>query len=53
MLSNDGKKMLIESLGAFFPISLIIIILLFAIKNKVDIFDSFRQGAIEGVECVV
>ena len=53
MLSNDGKKMLIENLGAFFPISLIIIILLFAIKNKVDIFDSFRQGAIEGVECVI
>lgn len=45
--------MLTENLGSIFPILLIVIILSFAIKNKVDIFDSFRQGAIEGVECVV
>lgn len=44
--------MFIEKLGTFFPPLLIVIILLFSIKNKINIFESFKIGAMEGLECV-
>lgn len=41
-----------KSIGSLAPIILIFSILLFAIKNKIQIFDSFINGAREGIECI-
>ena len=41
-----------KSIGSIAPIILIFSILLFAIKKKIQIFDSFINGAREGIECI-
>ena len=41
-----------KSIGSLAPIILIFSILLFAINNKIQIFDSFINGAREGIECI-
>ncbi|MBO6126873.1 MAG: spore maturation protein [Clostridia bacterium] len=45
--------MIIENIGTFSAPSLIIIILIFAIKSRINIFDSFIKGAKEGLECMI
>lgn len=45
--------MIIENIGTFSAPTLIIIILIFAIKSKINIFDSFIKGAKEGLECMI
>lgn len=45
--------MIIENIGTFSAPSLIVIILIFAIKSKINIFDSFIKGAKEGLECMI
>ena len=40
-------------MGSFAAPILIALILLFAIKNKIDIFNSFINGASDGINCIV
>ena len=42
-----------ENIGTFVPIILIFLILMFAFKNKINIFSSFLNGASEGISCIV
>lgn len=45
--------MIIENIGSFSAPTLIVIILIFALKKKINIFESFIRGAKEGFECVI
>lgn len=45
--------MIIEIIGSLSSPLLMAIILFFAIKNKINIFDSFKKGATEGLECLI
>lgn len=45
--------MFIEFLGGVSSPALMTLILIFAIKNKINIFESFRKGALEGLECIL
>jgi len=45
--------MFIEFIGKLSSPILMTLILIFAIKNKINIFQSFRKGALEGIECIL
>lgn len=45
--------MIIEIIGSLSSPLLMSIILFFALKNKINIFNSFRKGALEGLECLI
>lgn len=45
--------MFIEELGIFSAPTLIVLILLFAFKNRINIFESFKIGAMEGLDCII
>ena len=45
--------MFIEFIGSLSSPVLMTVIIILALKNKINIFESFRKGALEGFECIL